>query len=77
MIMTELLRETTGKDLILVFIQFVYFDYPVYLCASVKKKKKTAAREIVITVRSRIRVSEHLPSSLEPALSYACPGDVS
>lgn len=40
-------------------------------------EKKIVTREIVITGRSRISVPEHLPSSLEPALSYACPGDVS
>lgn len=41
--------------------------------------KKIAAREIPVVMagRSRISVSEHLSSSLEPALSYACPGDVS
>lgn len=43
----------------------------------VPELKEIAACEIVKTGQNRISVSEHLLSSLEPALSYACPGDVS
>lgn len=60
-----------------VFICFVYNYTITQLISVLELKKKIAAREIVITGRSRISVPEHLPSSLEPALSYACPGDVS
>lgn len=46
-------------------------DYPAFLRA-----QEIAECEAVITGQSRISVSEHLPSALEPALSYTSLGDV-
>lgn len=56
-------------------VHFLYcpVDYPTHLYARVQY---IAACEIVIIGQSRISVSEHLPSLLEPALSDASPGDV-